>query len=90
MMGPNESQRLALMHRLGEVLGEQEAATLMDSLPPYDWHEVATKTDLTAMEARLTTLIESRTAQMTRTLVLTIVGFAVTVWISVLVPVLVT
>ena len=27
--------------------------TLMDSLPPMDWHELATKTDLAALEERM-------------------------------------
>ena len=29
-----------------EALGEEEADTLMASLPPMDWSEIATKSDL--------------------------------------------
>ena len=52
--GPiSEGQRLALLNRLCEVLGEKEANTLMDSLPPVYWEQLATKADLTASEQRL-------------------------------------
>ncbi len=52
--GPiSEGQRLALLNRLCEVLGEEEANTLIDSLPPVYWEQLATKADLTASEQRL-------------------------------------
>ena len=52
--GPiSEGQRLALLNRLCEVLGEEEANTLMDSLPPVYWEQLATKSDLAASEQRL-------------------------------------
>ncbi|WP_419848583.1 hypothetical protein [Candidatus Poriferisocius sp.] len=52
--GPiKEGQRLALLNRLCEVLGEEEANTLMDSLPPIYWEQLATKGDLAASEQRL-------------------------------------
>ena len=52
--GPiSEGQRLALLNRLCEVLGEEEANTLMDSLPPVYWDQLATKGDLAASEQRL-------------------------------------
>ena len=41
------------MRRLIEVLGEEEAETLMESLPPVVWHQIATKDDLAALEERL-------------------------------------
>ena len=45
--GPvSEGQRLALLNRLCEVLGEEEARTLMESLPAVHWHDLATKDDL--------------------------------------------
>ncbi len=87
-MGPNESQRLALMHRLVDVLGEQEAATLMDSLPPYDWPEVATKSDVARAVETLRSEVALMLARQTRTLVLVVVGFAVSLWLGLLVPAL--
>ena len=84
-MVPTETERLALMHRLIDVLGNEEAATLMNSLPPYDWPEIATKADLAAAEARITALFETRIAQLTRTLTLMIVGSAISMWLALLV-----
>ena len=52
--GPiKEGQRLALLNRLCEVLGEEEANTLIASLPPVYWEQLATKGDLAASEQRL-------------------------------------
>ena len=44
----SEGQRLALLNRLCEVLGAEEARTLMESLPAVHWHDLATKDDLKA------------------------------------------
>ncbi|MCY3911404.1 MAG: hypothetical protein OXF99_07800 [bacterium] len=49
----SEKVRWALMRRLIEVLGEEEAETLMESLPPVVWSQLATKDDLAALEERL-------------------------------------
>ena len=49
----SEKVRWALMRRLIEVLGEEEAETLMESLPPVVWTQLATKDDLAALEERL-------------------------------------
>ena len=49
----SEKVRWALMRRLIEVLGEEEAETLMESLPPVVWSQLATKDDLAALENRL-------------------------------------
>ncbi|MCY4193019.1 MAG: hypothetical protein OXF04_01810 [bacterium] len=51
----SEKVRWALRERLIEVLGEEEAETLMESLPPVVWHQIATKDDLSALEQRLRT-----------------------------------
>jgi hypothetical protein len=48
-MEHDEEARHRLHARLDEVLGAEEAGTLMTSLPPYHWPEVATKTDLREM-----------------------------------------
>ena len=38
---------------LGEHLGDEVAEDLMDSLPPFDWMQIATKDDIRRLEARL-------------------------------------
>lgn len=50
-----ETMRFALLHRLIEVLGEEEGRTLMASLPPVLWTHLATKDDVKASEERLRT-----------------------------------
>jgi len=50
-----EDRRLALLNRLIDTLGEEEAKTLMESLPPVMWTHLATKDDLRALEERLRT-----------------------------------
>ena len=52
----SEKVRWALMRRLIEVLGEEEAETLMESLPPVVWHQIATKDDLTGLKDGLAQL----------------------------------
>jgi hypothetical protein len=46
-----------------QALGEEEADPLMASLPPMDWSEIATKSDLDlkldALEQKLTVAIET-------------------------------
>lgn len=116
-----EDKRLALMNRLTEALGEEEAKTLMESLPPVLWTHLVTKDDLHALEHRLRTdfngqfaqlnakidggfaKIESRFAKVdaafeshraestlqlakqTRAMVITLIGFALSVWIPMLI-----
>ena len=45
----DEKVRWALLNRLIEVLGEEEAHILMESLPPVVWRQIATKDDLKAL-----------------------------------------
>ncbi len=80
----NEKVRWVLMRRLSEVLGEEEAETLMESLPPVVWHQIATKGDLKALEERLDSRFAllrgefaTQMARSTRTVVLSFVGVAV-------------
>lgn len=42
----DEQARLALLARLNETLGEDNASTLMAALPAHDWHDLATKQDV--------------------------------------------
>ncbi len=55
-----EDKRLALLTRLVEVLGQEEARTLMESLPPVLWHELATKADIKDREERLRAELDAR------------------------------
>jgi len=84
-MAIDERTRHQLFLRLEEVLGDEEANTLMEHLPPVGWADVATKRDLDELEARLglrLELVENRTtsnlrAEMSaqgRTLFFAIVG----------------
>ena len=52
-MTPSRAQRLQLYEELVKEFGDEPAMTLMESLPPVDWHELATKDDLAALEACL-------------------------------------
>ena len=42
----SEATRHQLHQRLSELIGPEEAATLMEHLPPVGWADVATKQDL--------------------------------------------
>jgi hypothetical protein len=74
----SEESRHHLYTRLEQVLGSEEAATLMEHLPPVGWADVATKRDLDHLETRLEAKFEAKlnaaiTSQ-TRTLLLTTLG----------------
>jgi hypothetical protein len=45
-MAITEQGRHRMYERLEEVLGREEAAVLMEHLPPVGWADVATKRDL--------------------------------------------
>jgi hypothetical protein len=52
-MAITEKSRHELYRRLEEILGPDEANTLMEHLPPVGWADVATKEDLHQLETRL-------------------------------------
>lgn len=52
-MAISEQSRHHMYLRLEQVLGAEEAATLMEHLPPVGWADVATKHDLRAFAAEL-------------------------------------
>lgn len=54
-MAADDRDRYRLQQRLEEVLGPEEASTLMTHLPPSRWDQVVTKDDL---DARLDLLEE--------------------------------
>ena len=49
----DDRSRHQLYRRLEEVLGPDEATTLIEHLPPLRWADVATKHDLAALEQRI-------------------------------------
>jgi hypothetical protein len=51
-MAIDERHRHRLHERLDEVLGPEEAATLMGHLPPTGWGDVARRSDLDQLESR--------------------------------------
>ena len=70
-MSASEQKRHRLRSRLIEILGEEEAEVLMDSLPPVYWHDLATKEDMKAaqeardaLEDRLRTEMDGKFAEM--------------------------
>ena len=58
-MAITEKSRHELYRRLEEILGPEEATTLMEHLPPVGWADVATKEDLHQLESRLDTRIDA-------------------------------
>jgi len=59
-----EKSRHELYRRLEEILGPEEANTLMEHLPPVGWADVATKDDLQQFESRVDTKIDSLDARL--------------------------
>jgi hypothetical protein len=57
-MTVDERARHQLYRRLEEVLGIQEAGTLMAQLPPVSVQDLATKQDLEILEHKLTAKME--------------------------------
>ncbi len=108
--GPiGEERRMALLNRLCKVLGDEEARTLMESLPAVYWGDLATKDDvfvlkddIRASEERIRTEMAAefkmlraenkefrgemalQFAKQTRTMVFTMLAFAVPTWGSIL------
>lgn len=52
-MGPDHNDRYRLQQKLEEVLGADEAGTLMTHLPPTPWTRVATKDDTDRLDHRV-------------------------------------
>lgn len=52
-MAPDERTRIELTQRLADLFGADLGAYLMEVIPPYGWHEIATKSDLRIMQEKL-------------------------------------
>jgi hypothetical protein len=64
-MSPDERTRIELTQRLAELFGDDLATYLMETLPPFSWHEVATRRDLAELESRLDRRFDELEARMT-------------------------
>jgi hypothetical protein len=87
-MAITEGKRHQLFRRLEELLGTEEATTLMEHLPPVGWADVTTKTDLEGTRALLhadlellrsevDAMLERGFREQTRTLVVVNLGHTV-------------
>ena len=52
-MSYHEQRRHRMRAKFDEVLGSDVAGDLMESLPPFDWTQIATKDDLQLIHGRL-------------------------------------
>jgi len=55
---PDERTRIELAEHFRQQYGADHAAYLMEVIPPFSWSEIATKTDLRDLEARLNDRID--------------------------------
>lgn len=63
-MARNEDDRYRLHQHLDEVLGRDDANTLMEHLPPTGWANVATKDDVEHLRVSMTHHLDQLRAQM--------------------------
>lgn len=52
-MATHEERRHRMRTKFDDVLGTDVAGDLMESLPPFDWMQIATKNDLQLIHGRL-------------------------------------
>ncbi len=62
-MAADERTRYALHQRLEQVLGADEAGTLMEHLPPVGWGDLATKQDLMLLTSEVDGLRRDLTSE---------------------------
>jgi hypothetical protein len=67
----DDAARLRLYESARRTLGAEEADTLMASLPPSHWDNLATKDDLRVLASELRTEMAEQSASLTRTFVFT-------------------
>lgn len=69
-----ERARLCLHHVLEERLGEEEASTMMELLPPVGWADVATKHDVDRAVGELRAEMSVQLAALERRMLLAMLG----------------
>jgi hypothetical protein len=78
-MTVDERARHQLFVKLEEVLGAEEATTLMETLPPVGRMDVATRQDLVSLKHEILAELRQDIANQTRTLVFALVGVVVSI-----------
>ena len=78
-MEVDQRSRHRLYRTPEEVLGPDEAGTVMDHLPPVGWGDVARKGDLENLRLQLEAKIDSKLNSQTKTLVALMTGQVVAV-----------
>lgn len=73
-MAIDEASRHRLHRKLEALLGSEEAATLMEHLPPVGWADVATKRDLDHLRAELIATLHAELNAQQRHFVSIVVG----------------
>lgn len=62
-MATTQAQRASLFNTLAELMGTEDAETLMQQLPPGDWDTMATKDDLQVLGATLAAVFTAALAE---------------------------
>ena len=65
-MGASANDRHRLHVRLEQLLGAEDAATLMEHLPPSPWDDLATKGDIRSLRDEMRGLCDDLRADMAR------------------------
>ncbi len=88
-MAVTEIERTELANRLVAVIGKEATETLMNCIIPEGRDQLATKDDLKVLSAELKGFVHAELAKHTRLIMTTMVGFMLTIWITLLVPAIV-
>lgn len=62
-MATTQAQRASLFNTLAEMMGQQEAETLVEQLPPTGWDTMATKDDVRVLGATITAALSEGLAE---------------------------
>ena len=95
-MAVTEIERTELANRLVLAIGKEATETLMNCIIPEGRDQLATKDDLRVLSAELRGEmaelrgdVDSALSRQTRLIMTTMVGFMLTIWITLLVPAIV-
>jgi len=62
-MATTQAQRASLFNTLAEMMGQQEAETLVEQLPPTGWDTMATRDDVKVLGATITAALSEGLAE---------------------------